>query len=61
MANEIDDLLKENSDSINTKETVSSRNFETKKNSIDKTFNVMDIKINEGDIKPNGKKSDGKK
>lgn len=61
MANEIDDLLKENSDSINTKETVSSRNFETKKNSIDKTFNVMDIKINEGDLKSNGKKIDGKK
>lgn len=47
MTSEIDALL-ENSDSINTKSEVSSRNFESKRNDIDKPVKESKMKIAEG-------------
>ena len=46
MTSEIDKLLKK-SDTINTNESVSNKNFESKNNSIDKSFDIMELDVDD--------------
>lgn len=45
MAAEIDSLLKENKDSINTTDKPKIRNFETDRNKLDEDFDIMKLKV----------------
>ena len=45
MASEIDELLKENDDKINTSDAPKIRNFETEKSKLDEDFDLMKLKV----------------